>query len=172
LKTSGLVLLTLAVAAAGGCSPVSDPVFEATATTAIEAAPSESTQITGTNTPAASISMTPTTSLTPDLLRLPQVGQAKADLAQRLSVGVDDIEVVTVEAVEWPDGSFGCPQPGMAYAQVIQEGLQILLRYGGRDYDYHSGGAQKPFLCENQVGIIKSTPAIGGATATVSDPDY
>ena len=115
--------------------------------------------------------MTPTQNLPPDLLALPQVAQAKADLAQRLNVAPGDIEVVLVEDVVWPDGSFGCPQPGMAYAQVLQEGLRVLLRYGGNEYAYHSGGAQPPFLCEHPAAIVKTTPA-NGNTPTPADPDY
>ena len=74
--------------------------------------------------------------------------QAKADLAERLGVPVDDVTVVSSEEVTWPDSSLGCPQPGMMYAQVLTEGSRILLSAGGRTYEYHSGGQRAPFLCE------------------------
>ena len=74
--------------------------------------------------------------------------QAKADLAERLGVPVDDVTVVSSEEVTWPDSSLGCPQPGMMYAQVLTDGSRILLSAGGRTYEYHSGGHRPPFLCE------------------------
>ena len=74
--------------------------------------------------------------------------QAKEDLVQRLSTQVDQIELVEVAAVVWPDGGLGCPQPGVVYTQVPRDGLLIRLRVGKRTYQYHSGGGRSPFLCE------------------------
>jgi hypothetical protein len=76
------------------------------------------------------------------------VDQAKADLAKRLSVSADQIEVQDVSTVTWPDGSLGCPKPGMAYTQVLVDGMRIHLQNGGQVYDYHSGSGRAPFLCE------------------------
>ncbi|ACL23974.1 hypothetical protein [Chloroflexus aggregans] len=81
-----------------------------------------------------------------------QIAAAKQDLAQRLRIDAATIEVVSVEAVTWPDGSLGCPRPGMAYTQVLIDGLRILLRVGDQLYPYHSGNNQPPFLCESQMG--------------------
>ncbi|WP_322512885.1 hypothetical protein [Chloroflexus sp.] len=81
-----------------------------------------------------------------------QIDAAKQDLAQRLGIDVAAIEVVSVEAVTWPDGALGCPRPGMAYIQVLIDGLRILLRVGDQLYPYHSGNNQPPFLCEAQIG--------------------
>lgn len=89
---------------------------------------------------------------------LPQVEMAVADLAERLDVAAEQIEVVDVEFVTWPDGSLGCPQPGMAYTQVPQDGLLIRLEAGGETYAYHSGGGRDPFLCEQAAAPQKSTP--------------
>lgn len=71
------------------------------------------------------------------------------DLAQRLGIPADQIEVVEVSAMTWPDASLGCPQPDMMYAQVLTEGMLIRLSAGGETFAYHSGGNQTPFLCEN-----------------------
>lgn len=79
---------------------------------------------------------------------LPQVTIAVADLAQRLNVAPETIEVVETRAVIWPDSSLGCPQPDMAYTQVQQDGLLIRLQALGQTYSYHSGGMREPFLCE------------------------
>ena len=76
------------------------------------------------------------------------VMQAIEDLAQRLSIEADQIDLVEAEAVVWPDGSLGCPEPGVAYTQVQQEGMRIRLRAGKRIHSYHSGGGRPLFFCE------------------------
>ena len=75
------------------------------------------------------------------------VAFAVEDLAARLSVPADAITVVRVEEVDWPDGSLGCPQPGMRYKQMLVNGSFIQLSVDGRLYNYHSGGSRSPFLC-------------------------
>jgi hypothetical protein len=90
-----------------------------------------------------------------------QVTQAKEDLAQRLSVDVSQIELLEVKPVVWPDGALGCPQPGMAYIQVQQDGLLIRLQTGKATYNYHSGGGRGPFLCEKATGDAKPFPPPG-----------
>ena len=78
----------------------------------------------------------------------PLVDQAVADLASRLKVDASKIDTVSAQAVSWPDGSLGCPQPGMAYTQVMVDGSQIQLSVNGTTYSYHSGGSRAPFLCQ------------------------
>jgi hypothetical protein len=77
------------------------------------------------------------------------VAQAQADLAQRLSIPVDQVKLVEVQSATWPDKGLGCPQPGMSYLQVQVDGLLIRLSVDAHIYEYHSGGNQPPFLCEN-----------------------
>jgi hypothetical protein len=59
----------------------------------------------------------------------------------------------------------GCPQPGLAYTQVQQEGLLIRLRVGKRLYNYHSGGGSAPFFCEKSVmageDLAAPSPGLG-----------
>lgn len=74
---------------------------------------------------------------------------ARADLAQRLGLDPDEIAVERVEAVDWPDASLGCPEPGMVYAQVITPGYRITLRHGQRTYVYHAT-ATRAILCPEQ----------------------
>jgi hypothetical protein len=85
------------------------------------------------------------TPLDPSLEKI--VVQVKNDLAQRLAIDAGQIELVEAASVTWPDGSMGCPQPGMEYTQVQVDGLLIRLRAKDRIYEYHSGGARAPFLC-------------------------
>ena len=76
------------------------------------------------------------------------VALAITDLATRLGVAADEIEVVSHVEMEWPDASVGCPQPGMRYAQVLTNGTLTVLSVAGTEYRYHAGGRRPPFLCE------------------------
>ncbi len=79
------------------------------------------------------------------------VQQARDDLAQRL--GIDDaakIAVVAVEAVDWPDTSLGCPEPGMMYAQVITPGYKILLSHEEEIFVYHSNKENRVVYCSRE----------------------
>ena len=78
------------------------------------------------------------------------IEKAKTDLAQRTDVPVEEIVLYEFQLMTWPDASLGCPQPGMAYAQVTQDGYLIMLQAGQGIYNYHGGGYpdRGPFLCE------------------------
>jgi hypothetical protein len=78
------------------------------------------------------------------------VMQAKEDLAQRISTTVDRIELVESEAVEWPDASLGCPEPGKIYVKVITPGARIVLAVDGKRYEYHTDTQQRVVYCESQ----------------------
>jgi hypothetical protein len=71
----------------------------------------------------------------------------KRDLAQRLDLAPDTIQVVSVEAVEWSDTSLGCPQPGLMYAQVITPGFRVVLEAEGEAYEYHADAGRSLVLC-------------------------
>jgi hypothetical protein len=76
---------------------------------------------------------------------------AQEDLAQRLDMSPEDILMVSVQAVDWPDASLGCPEPGMMYAQVITPGFRVVLEAEGQQYHYHSGGGNT-VLCQQTDG--------------------
>jgi hypothetical protein len=75
------------------------------------------------------------------------INLAKKDLAQRLSVTVDQMTVVSSTYMDWPDASLGCAQKGMVYAQVITPGYRIVLEQGQKQYDYHTSLASTVVLC-------------------------
>ena len=76
------------------------------------------------------------------------VERARADLAGRLDVPVQEVTVVERVEKTWPDGSLGCPQPGMNYTQALVEGSLLVLEVDGKRYNYHAGGGRGYFLCE------------------------
>jgi hypothetical protein len=79
------------------------------------------------------------------------IEKAREDLAQRLAVPITQIDLIEAKSVVWPDASMGCPQPGMAYIQVPQDGALIVLQAEGKAYEYHSGGNRGLFLCEKST---------------------
>jgi hypothetical protein len=85
------------------------------------------------------------------------VDLATGNLAETYGLAPNSVEVVSVEAVDWPDASLGCPQPGMAYAQVVTPGLRMTLQAEGWTYTYHADLAGQVVLCA-QTGPTDSTP--------------
>lgn len=74
---------------------------------------------------------------------------AKADLVKRLGVDAGAVKVVSSDEVTWPDGSLGCPEPGMRYTQMLVQGNRTILEVDGKQYAYHSSVHRAPFLCEH-----------------------
>ena len=114
--------------------------------------------------------MTPSTSVTSGLEGL--IEQAKEDLAQRLNISVTQISLIKAKPVVWPDSSMGCPQPGMAYLQIPDDGALIILQVGDTSYEYHNGGNRGLFLCENTYKVPAITPNLDlfNLTPSKSDP--
>jgi len=87
------------------------------------------------------------------------IGKARQDLARRLSISTDQINLAGAMEVTWPDASLGCPQEGMAYAQVLTPGYLILLVYAGNEFEYHASIHGNTLYCENPTPPILGTPA-------------
>jgi hypothetical protein len=88
----------------------------------------------------------------------PFVAIAVDDLAARLDVPPDSIDVLTAVLVVWPNGALGCPEPGRSYTQVMTDGSVIELGVDGLVYRYHSGGSTTPFPCDRPLDPVP-TPA-------------
>ena len=88
------------------------------------------------------------------------IERAKADLAQRLSVAASQIKAIETKEVFWPDASLGCPQPGIAYAQIPIPGYLIMLVYSGDQFEYHADTHGNTLYCENPTPPIVGTPII------------
>ncbi len=100
----------------------------------------------------------------------PIIDEAIADLAQRLSIDEEDILVMRAESVTWPDASLGCPQPGMKYKQVPEDGALIVLQVMGWEYEYHLGGNRGLFLCEKINKDPANPPMIDITNLTPGSP--
>jgi len=93
-----------------------------------------------------------------DSVSLALIEKAKSDLAQRTGIPTEEISLDYFAYITWPNASLGCPEPGMAYADVLVDGYQILLRAGLDVYSYHGASSGNgPFLCEG-IGQKISVP--------------
>ena len=77
----------------------------------------------------------------------PLVELAIGDLADTLGVDRDQVAVLSVDPVTWPDSSLGCPEPGVDYVDGDIDGFRIVLRHLNSEYNYHQGGEGDPFHC-------------------------
>ncbi len=178
--TSIIALILLLVLGLIGCTPTEEnlepaaaplvitPVVTKTAS-ALAPVPTktaerveEETAITESETEAAKSDSQEETPIKENAMPLPEnptaqerIQQATNDLTERMAISADQVEFVNYETVTWRDGSLGCPQPGLAYTQALQDGYRIQLMVDGQQYDYH-GGRGQPFLCESAQ---KTSPA-------------
>jgi hypothetical protein len=76
---------------------------------------------------------------------------ARKDLATKLAVDEAKIETVSQKETVWPDGSLGCPQPGMNYIQMQVPGWIFEFRYNGKKYTYHAD-SRRVVHCEQGSG--------------------
>ena len=60
------------------------------------------------------------------------------NLAQQLQIDIDQIEVVSVEPVEWSDACLGVYTADMMCAQVITPGYLVIVAVDGEQYEYHT----------------------------------
>ena len=82
-----------------------------------------------------------------DLSLRTQVDIAKKDLAQRLNVEIEVVELSGARPVNWRSSALGCPEPGMQYTQALMPGALIFLRTDGVVHGYHAAYGKEPFYC-------------------------
>jgi hypothetical protein len=61
-------------------------------------------------------------------------------VATALGIATAATQVINSVPRDFPDASLGCPQPDMAYAQVITPGFQVLVEADGRRFDVRVAG--------------------------------
>jgi len=59
-----------------------------------------------------------------------------SDLQERLSVGLNEVVVQSVETTEFPDGSLGAPEPNVPYPLAPTPGYEIRMQAKGVVYRY------------------------------------
>jgi hypothetical protein len=100
-----------------------------------------------------------TPSETPAPTSTPQTSRAKSQVPEAIlspilneaaklaNVSPQELVIVRAEAVVWNDGSLGCPEPGMEYAQALVNGYWVVIEAGGRTYDFRVGRDGNFRLC-------------------------
>lgn len=88
---------------------------------------------------------------------LPDLGEAPADVVAavvqdaRATLGLAadvPVTIVRAEAVTWPDGSLGCPEPGVSYLAAPARGYWIELEAADRPLDYRVTLDDRFRLCQ------------------------
>ena len=80
-----------------------------------------------------------------------------ADAAQRSGAAVEQLRVVAVQAVTWPDGALGCPQPGRLYPQALVPGWRITVAAApALELNYHASQRGGWVWCPAE----RATPAL------------
>jgi biopolymer transport protein ExbD len=165
-----LIIYFIIIIPGTGCSPISvsipsekspsassQPTQTSTTTSVI---PTLSANVTvdpvGTLISLPSLSVTESVSVNPRTELLIQL--VKKDLSQKTGIDIDNIFVIEVEAIIWPDGSLGCGIPGTDYLQAPTPGFQILLQANGQLFSYHTNESNYFILCTQKppVSIPKS----------------
>lgn len=59
-------------------------------------------------------------------------------LSQNLGLAVDQINLISTEAVDWPDSCLGTSMEEIACAQAITSGFRVLLEADGRQVEYRT----------------------------------
>lgn len=85
---------------------------------------------------------------------------AKADAARVAGVAESALALISAEAVTWPDGSLGCPMPGMVYPQVLVPGFRIRLASPAGPLDYHASARGGLVLCPGKRAT-RPVPGVG-----------
>ena len=79
-----------------------------------------------------------------------QIQFSKKDLAQRLDVPPESVELSGARQVTWRSGALGCPEPGMNYTQALVSGAVIYLQVDNMIHAYHARFAGEPFYCPRE----------------------
>lgn len=90
---------------------------------------------------------------TVDLAAVPAavVAAVLADATGRTGVASGSITFVRAEAVTWPSGALGCPEPGRMYTDALVQGYWLVVAAGGTQLDYRA----------TQSGAFKVCPGPG-----------
>jgi hypothetical protein len=107
-----------------------------------------------TDTPAAATTpspnatpLAPGAALTPSAETDAAVQGVKDDLMRRLAVTSSDIDLVSINAQDWPDACLGAGEADETCATVITPGYEIVVRVNESSYTYRTdtGGSNVRF---------------------------
>ncbi len=83
------------------------------------------------------------------------------DAARRTGQNVSALQVISSEAVTWPDGSLGCPQPGVMYTMATVPGYRVRIQAGDTVLDYHASQRGYLVYCPGGRATREKTSGFG-----------
>jgi hypothetical protein len=101
---------------------------------------------------------------------IPPAQQAAVQaLADGLGINMDQIKVVSVEAIDWPNGCLGVQRMGVMCTQQIVPGFRIILEANGQQYEYHTNSSGSELVpADNQQPIQVANDAVQAATSDLA----
>ena len=82
-----------------------------------------------------------------------------ADAAKRFKVAESAVVLTRAEQVTWPDGSLGCPEPGVMYTQTLVPGFRVVAKTAEGELTYHTDAVGQLRNCWVQEGPLPPQPA-------------
>lgn len=154
LRSSALIgLLGMPLAACGGSTGPSTEVPSTPSATEPASPPSS---LPATPRSVEPVTPPPTAAARARVDLATMVERALAAAAEKTGVARSELVVVSSEAVVWPDGAIGCPQPGMNYTMALVPGYQIVIDARGQRLDYHATERGYMILCPPGMPIGRS----------------
>lgn len=83
------------------------------------------------------------------------------DAARRTGLDASALQVTSSEAVTWPDGSLGCPQPGVTYTMAPVPGYRVRIQAGDTELDYHASQRGYLVYCPAERATREKTSRFG-----------
>jgi WD40 repeat protein len=90
-----------------------------------------------------------------------EIYTALADLSARAgqNLTLSDLSSWSWTQTNYPDSSLGCPQPGLAYLQVVTPGYRFLLEYNGATFDYRVSADNNTVIRCSGPETVPAAPA-------------
>jgi hypothetical protein len=111
-------------------------------------------------------------------LETQKLSELRVQVAEQLGLPDKALTLLSAEQVTWRDMSLGCPQPGMAYAQVVTPGWRaVFVDAEGQEYDVHTTENLKWFvICEPPAetavpSAYQDNPAVEAAIKTLVEQE-
>jgi len=85
-------------------------------------------------------------------------------VSRKYTIPVDQIKVVSTEAVTWPNGCLGVVIPGVMCTDVMTQGFRILLAANGRQFEIHTN--------QDGTSVIDAARQLGTLGFVVQTTDH
>ena len=120
-------------------------------------------RVTATPTPT----QTPTPTITPNPEQV-ALNASIAHLAALTRLPASEIQVSSIQPMDWPNTQLGCPADDVSGAEVITPGYLITLVARGQQYEYHTNLNGRIVLCQSPLTPTPTSTATLTSTATVT----